>query len=79
VTRNWRQPRAFSEGDTAHVEVTQVPGGDVTGVDLVSCSGSEAFCESVVSAVHRASPLPEAPDPEVFDREIRFNFEPEGS
>jgi colicin import membrane protein len=35
-----------------------------------------AFQRSVEAAVRKASPLPAPPDPEVFDREIEFVFEP---
>jgi len=79
VQANWRQPSGFSDGDRAEVQVTQIPSGDVTDVRLLACSGGSAFCDSVVSAVRRASPLPQAPEPEVFERVLQFNFRPEAS
>jgi len=79
VQRYWRPPANYSKGQTAEVQVTQIPSGDVTDVKILSCSGSSAFCDSVVSAVQHASPLPPAPDPEVFQRVIQFAFRPESS
>lgn len=72
----WRQPEDFSTGDRAEVQVTQLRSGDVTDVAMLSCTGDAAFCDSVVSAVHEASPLPVAPDPEVFERVLQFHFRP---
>lgn len=77
VQQNWRQPSAFEAGNRAAVVVRQIPSGDVTDVRIEDCEGSRSFCESVEAAVRRASPLPEAPDDEVFSREIRFDFNPE--
>lgn len=79
VTQNWRQPSAFEEGNRALVRVRQIPSGDVTDVMLLECDGDRSFCESVEAAVRRASPLPEAPDPDVFERTIDFNFDPGGT
>lgn len=78
VKRNWRPPADYQrQGQQANVLVTQIPSGDVIAVNIQSCSGSEAFCKSVEEAVNRASPLPTAPEPDVFDREIEFIFKPD--
>ena len=77
VQRNWRRPGNVAEGATCHVLVSQIPGGEVVSARVTSCTGDEAFRRSVESAVYRASPLPAAPDPGVFDRDIRFTFEAE--
>lgn len=75
VQRNWlRSPGAT--GTRCTVLVKQIPGGEVVDVRVTACSGDATFQRSVESAVYKASPLPSPPDPDVFDREIEFNFEP---
>jgi colicin import membrane protein len=76
VERAWRRPADFTAGETAEVRVRQIPSGDVTHVTIERCSGGQTFCDSVVRAVESASPLPKAPDPAVFEREIQFTFKP---
>lgn len=78
VERNWPRPATALPGWSCKVRVTQIPGGEVVGVEAVSCSGDAVFKRSVESAVYRASPLPAPPDPALFDREILFTFKPEG-
>ncbi len=75
VERNWRRPTG-SHGTHCRVVIHQIPGGEVIDVRLTECDGDVAFQRSVEAAVRKASPLPPAPDPEVFDREIEFVFEP---
>lgn len=75
VERNWLQPTG-SRGTHCRVLIHQIPGGDVVDVRLTECDGDVAFQRSVEAAVRKASPLPPPPDPEVFDREIEFVFEP---
>jgi colicin import membrane protein len=53
-----------------------VPGGAVTGVTIGRCNGDDAVRQSIEVAVRNASPLPEPPDPALFDRNLRFNFKP---
>ena len=54
-----------------------MPGGEVTHVEIGSCNGDEAVRESIEAAVYRASPLPPPSDPDVFDRNLKFNFRPD--
>jgi len=75
VERNWLQPTG-SRGTHCRVLIHQIPGGDVVDVRLTECDGDVAFQRSVEAAVRKASPLPPPSDPEVFDREIEFVFEP---
>lgn len=76
VERNWLRPVSNSEGQSCDVIVTQTMMGDVIDVKVQSCTSDNAFQRSVESAVHKASPLPMPPDPELFDREIYFKFKP---
>ncbi|MCK5639413.1 MAG: cell envelope integrity protein TolA [Gammaproteobacteria bacterium] len=75
VQRKWlRSPGAT--GTRCTVLVNQIPGGEVVKVQVTACSGDANFQRSVEAAVYKASPLPAPPDPDVFDREIEFIFEP---
>jgi colicin import membrane protein len=75
VERNWIRPSGV-EGTSCKVRVKQIPGGDVVAVDASACTGDPSYRKSVEAAVFRAAPLPQPPDPAVFDREINFYFEP---
>ncbi len=78
VTRNWIQPPGSGSGLSCTVEVSLIPGGDVTSAKIVRSSGNAAFDRSVEAAVFRASPLPVPRDPEVMGqfRSLRFEFKP---
>jgi len=75
VERNWLRPSG-SKGTFCRVRVTQIPGGEIIDVTIVESDGDVAFQRSVEAALRKASPLPAPSDPEVFDREIEFVFEP---
>src|SRR5262249_45888910 len=76
VQRSWNRPQSARAGLECVVAVTQTPGGEVTGVSVRDCNGDAAVRASIESAVYRASPLPPAPDPAVFDRNLVFTFRP---
>jgi len=78
VERMWRRPSGTKAGESCVVHVIQTPTGYIREIQLLDCRGDDRFRRSVRAAVLKAEPLPRAPDPEVFDREIRFVFEPEG-
>lgn len=77
IEREWRRPPSATAGLNCEVRVTQVPGGVVTGVQVGRCNGDEAVRQSIEAAVIRASPLPEPPDPSLFDRNLVVTFRPE--
>jgi len=77
VTRAWIRPPSARAGVNCEVLVTQVPGGVVTGVRIGSCNGDSAVRESIEAAVYRASPLPSPTNPDLFDRNLKFNFHPD--
>ena len=59
------------------VSVLQSIGGEVLKVVVEKCTGGNAALrKSVENAVLAASPLPAAPDPKLFDRNVRFYFRP---
>ena len=39
--------------------------------------GDEVVVRSIEAAVYRSSPLPLPPDPQLFERNLRFTFKPE--
>lgn len=78
VGRNWLRPSGTPDDFSCKVLVRQIPGGEVVGVEMKESCGSPALDRSVEAAVRKASPLPEPPDPDVFEREIEFTFIPRG-
>lgn len=76
VENNWLRPAATSEEQSCEVIVTQTMSGDVTDVQLQSCTSDKGFQLSVERAIRNASPLPLPSDPELFDRKIYFKFKP---
>jgi len=77
IERAWIRPPSAQPGVSCIVSVTQVLGGEVTAVRVVSCSINDAaLSESVKDAVYRASPLPPPPDPAMFERNLELTFAP---
>ena len=76
IERNWIQPASAPPGLSCTVLVGQLPGGKVVSAVIESCNGDEAVRRSVEAAVYKASPLPEPEDPSLFERNLRFIFEP---
>lgn len=76
IERNWVQPPSAGPGTNCVVNVTQLPSGEVVRVVVESCNGDENVKRSVEAAVQKASPLPRPEDPSLFERNLRFIFEP---
>ena len=74
IERNWAAPASAGAELKCAVRVRQVPGGDVTGVTILTCNGDDAVRRSVEAAIYRSSPLPEPSDPSLFDRNILLNL-----
>ncbi len=77
VNRNWIRPPGATKGLKCTVRVAQIPGGEVVRVVITKSSGNVAFDRSVENAVLQTSPLTQPKDPSLFDRELKFEFEPE--
>ncbi|HXO64306.1 MAG TPA: cell envelope integrity protein TolA [Steroidobacteraceae bacterium] len=77
ITRAWLRPPTAKAGIDCMLNVTQVPGGEVTEVSIGECNGDQAVRESIQAAVYRASPLPAPPDPSLFDRNLIIRFKPD--
>ena len=76
VARNWIPPANMTDGWACEVLVEQNVMGDVIQVQMLKCSGNDIFRDTVDRAVRKASPLPMAPEPDVFDKRIQFTFKP---
>jgi len=74
IERHWSPPASAGAELKCSVRVRQVPGGEVVGITILSCNGDEAVRRSVEAAIYRSSPLPEPPDPSLFDRNILLNL-----
>jgi colicin import membrane protein len=77
IERNWKRPPNAIAGISCQVHVTQTPGGTVTNVDVTRCNGDAAVRQSIEDAVYRASPLPDPPDPALFERDLVVTFRPD--
>ncbi len=77
IQKAWIKPPSARVGVDCRVAVTQVPGGDVTSAQVTKCNGDAAVRQSIVNAVYRASPLPEPPDPALFQRNFEIEFKPD--
>jgi len=77
IERAWNRPPGATAGLQCEVRVTQVPGGVVTNVQVGRCNGDETVRQSIETAVYRASPLPQPPDPALFERTLVVTFRPE--
>ena len=77
VERKWIKPAGSEKMPVCEVHVVQGPGGIILGVDFGACGGSTAtYRASIENAVYKAEPLPEPGDPELFERELNFFFNP---
>lgn len=77
ITRAWLRPPTAKVGIDCMLNVTQVPGGEVTQVSIGECNGDQAVRDSIEAAVYRASPLPPPPDAALFDRSLQIRFKPD--
>ena len=77
ITHAWLRPPTAKAGINCILNVTQVPGGEVTHVSIGACNGDQAVRDSIEAAVYRASPLPPPPDPSLFQRDLEITFKPD--
>lgn len=77
IRRSWSVPASADEDTLCTVRVRQIAGGEIVGVTILSCNGDDAVKRSIEAAVHRASPLPEPPTPDLFRPILELNLRPE--
>lgn len=77
IDRAWERPRTDIGAPrfSCRSRVTQDPQGNVTGVTLDHCNGSQRWRQSLVTAIRSASPLPAPPDPSVYADLLTLSFE----
>ena len=77
VERHWLKPLGSGKMPLCEVQVIQGPGGIVLDVTFGACPGSTAgYRKSIENAVLKADPLPEPGDPALFERDLKFLFNP---
>jgi colicin import membrane protein len=77
IRKNWSVPASASADIVCVVSVRQIPGGEIVGVNILSCNGDEAVKRSVEAAIRRSSPLPEPSNPDLFRPLLELNLTPE--
>ncbi len=77
IRRNWSVPASASPDTLCVVNVRQLAGGEIVGVNIISCNGDDAVKRSVEAAIHRSSPLPQPSDPDLFRPLLELNLRPE--
>lgn len=74
IRARWIKPLGAKDSDRCDTLIEQSPTGYVLKVKAVSCSGDEAFKQSVIKAVWDSEPLPGPENPKAFDRKINIVF-----
>jgi len=77
VTSNWIRPPNTPQGLDCSVKITQLPSGQVVNAVMQQCNGDSVIQQSILTAVRKASPLPTPDNPDVFSRQITFEFAPD--
>ena len=82
VQENWSRPPSARNGMRAVLQVSMLPTGEVTDVEIVQTSGDPAFDRSAETAVFRAQPFSELQEMpiNIFNanfRSLSLIFEPE--
>ncbi|MBT7542943.1 MAG: cell envelope integrity protein TolA [Gammaproteobacteria bacterium] len=75
IENNWLIPHDTKHDKICTVVLSQLPSGKVTNVKLHACMGDSLYKDSLINAVWKSSPLPIAPDVEVFTENIVLQFE----
>jgi colicin import membrane protein len=74
IENNWLVPHDSRYDKICTVIVNQLPSGKVTNVKVHGCKGDSLYIDSLINAVWKSSPLPIAPDIEVFQENIVLQF-----
>ena len=80
ISHRWWVPTQIDAGVSCRLLIDVGPGGVVLNARILVSSGNPGLDHSVLSAVHKASPLPVPDDPNLFDkfRRLRLTVHPEG-
>lgn len=80
VSQAWQRPLSARNGMKTTLQISLIPGGEVSSVKVIESSGDASFDLSATQAVWKATPLPVPSEAGVFTRNYRvFNllFAPE--
>jgi hypothetical protein len=79
IERAWLRPRTEigAASFSCRARIEQNPRGNVVGIKLDHCNGSQRWQQSLVSAIRTASPLPAPPDPSVYADRLWLSFRSE--
>ena len=75
IENNWLIPHDAKHDRICTAIVNQLPSGKITSVEIHGCKADLLYIESLTNAVWKSSPLPVAPDIEVFQENIVLQFE----
>ena len=75
IENNWLIPHDTKHDRICTAIVNQLPSGKITSVEIHGCKADLLYIESLTNAVWKSSPLPVAPDIEVFQENIVLQFE----
>ena len=75
IENNWLIPHNTNHDRICTVVVNQLPSGKVTSVKIHECKGDSIYLDSLENAIWKSSPLPIAPDIEVFQENLVLQFE----
>ena len=76
IKGNVNPPPDLTGNPEAIFEVVQLPTGEIIDTHLQKSSGMRAYDDAVERAILKASPLPRADRPEIFERRLILKFRP---
>lgn len=76
IQNAWVRPPGTDLSLTCKVKIHVLPNGQVTAAQVTRGSGNPLFDDSVITAVYKASPLPQPSDPAAFVPDISITFVP---
>ena len=74
IENNWLLPHDIKHDKICTAIVNQLPSGRITNVKIHGCTGDNLYVDSLINAVWKSSPLPIAPDIEVFQENLILQF-----
>lgn len=77
IESNWVRPPATREDLVWVVSLDMLPGNEVAGIRFEQFNGTDVDRRSIEAAIRRSSPLPEPPEPELFERRLRLRYPPQ--
>ena len=72
LNRYWKRPSNMTDTDNCVAVINITKTGTIIDFKVLGCDGK--FKLSVEQALLAASPLPKAPTPDIFEREIQVTF-----